>query len=391
MIFGSKFGGYIEAEVKGKNSAEFLNVLASTDISLWNIVSKEDVVTFCIALDGISELRRAAHHCGCDIEIRRRGGLSFGFHYLKQRRNAVYAAVFAFLLLWCALSFVWKVEIVTEEGTVLSEEQITAISEAAEACGIHPLLWKASVDPKETAAAIQQRCDHLSWVGISVQGVTIKIHVAEKMEDTRETALRGNVVAKKSGTIRSIFVLKGQKAVEVGDEVNAGDVLISGDIVYEEEGKEPVYDQTAAKGTILASVWYEGVARMALEQSVPLPTGKTAGILWLRGPDTAVVLWGEDKDPFSHSVVKEGGLSLWGWTVSSKTYREAEIYKKKISEKEARALAEKEAGNLAKEQMTKDSVLLDRKVEVKTLAEGIVEVRVLLECEEKIGEFRALP
>lgn len=387
MIFGSKFGGYIEAEVKGKNSAEFLNVLASTDISLWNIVSKEDVVTFCIALDGLGDLRRAAHHCHCEIKIRRRGGLSFGRHYLKQHRNAVCTVVFVFLLLWCALSFVWKVDIVAEEGIVLSEEQKTAITKAAEECGIHPLQWKSSVDPKETAAAIQQRCDRLSWVGISVQGVTMTIHVAEKTEDKRETALCGDVVAKKGGTIRSIFVLKGQKAVEVGDEVNAGDVLISGDIVYEEEGKEPVYDQTAAKGTVLASVWYEGVSRVPLEQSIPLPTGKTAGILWFTGPNTAVVLWGEDKDPFSHSVVKKRSVSFGGWAITSKTYREAEIHKKKISEKKARAIAEKEAGNLAKEQMTEDSVLLDRKVEAKTLADGIVEVRVLLECEEEIGKF----
>lgn len=391
MIFGRKFGGYVAVDVMGENREAFLNSLASTDISLWDIVSKGDVVTFCVALENLAALRRAAHQCNCEIRIRRRGGFAFVLYYLKQHRNAVFSVAFAFLLLWMSLSFVWKVEVEAEEGTTLSSAQKEELLDVAEVCGIHPLLWKSSVEPKEAAAAILGQCPDLAWVGLSVQGVTLTIHAAEKMEDRRETALYGHVVAKKDGTLRRIFVLRGQKTAEVGNHVKAGDVLISGDIVYEEEGKDPVYERTAAKGTVLASVQYEGVCRVALKQQVLVPTGKMAGILCLEGSKGNLILWGEDKDPFSHSVVKEQSISLGDWSVFFKTYQEADVRKKKISEQEACSIAEQKAGELAKEQMTEESVLLDRKVEIKTLDDGRIEVRVLLICEEEIGKFTPLP
>ena len=389
MIFGSKFGGYVTVEATGKNSAAFLNDLVAADISLWDISSKEDGVTFSVSLAHLGDLRRVARHRDCEIRLRRRGGLALGIHRLKRHRHGLWTALIVVLLLWCALSLVWKVEVTAEEGTALSAEQRAEILAAAEDCGVHLLRWKPGVDPKETAAAIQQSCPDLAWVGISVQGVTLTIRVAEKMEDTRDLSSYGDVVAKKDGTIRRIFVLRGQKAAEPGDTVKSGDVLISGDIVYEEEGKDPVYDRTAAKGTVFASVRYEGVCRVAMTRQELLPTGNTAGILWLSGPNTHLCLWGEDKDPFSHSVVAEGKVSLFGWQLLTKTYREAEVHNIRISEAEAQALAEEKAGERAKEQMTKDSLLLDRKVEVKTLENGVIEVRVILECEEEIATFTA--
>ena len=62
-----------------------------------------------------------------------------------------------------------------------------------------------------------------------------------------------NYVANKSGTVKSIKVQKGVLLVQENNYVTKGDVLISGDIFYNEELK----DQVCAKGTIKGEVWYK--------------------------------------------------------------------------------------------------------------------------------------
>lgn len=391
MIFSSKISGYVRVSVRGEGCESLLNRLAEIDISLWDIRAVGEEVQFSVSPSELSVVRREAHNFRCFVSIHHRGGFSFAKKYLRDHMQLMGAAVFVFLLLLAALSFTWNVEIIAEDGAVLSEQQESEILQAAEDCGLRVPLLKAAVNEKEKALAISERCPFLSWVGISPDGVTLTIHVALRNEEERETAKHGHVVAKKNGKIRKIFVLKGQKAVEVGEEVKAGDVLISGDLVYEEEGKEPVYGITAAKGTVTASVFYEGVAYVPLERVEYSPTGKTAGIARVKGHGIQFVLWGSETDPFPHSVTEERSFSCLGWTIASKTYGEAVPHKRKTDPADALLLAEKAAGKIAKEQMNAGSILIHRKKEELHDKEGAVGIRIVLECEEEIGKFTPLP
>lgn len=391
MIFDRKLGGYVEVTAKGQNVAALLNQLTEENISLWNIGRNEDNVTFCVVSSHLATVRRCAHVHACEVSVCRRGGISFYRKYLLQHRYILFTAGAVLLLLWGAFSLVWRVEVVSEDGSGLGSEEKNEILEAAEECGLKIPSIRSSVNCRELAEDVLARCPSLSWVGVSFHGVTMRICVAERLVEDRNTATHGHIVAKKSGTVSRIFVWKGQKAVEPGDTVLSGDVLISGDIVYEEDGKEPVYDFVAAKGVVSALVCYEGVAYVDLTGTKLVPTGQKTGIFWLEGYDKTILLWGNEKDPFSHSVVKDGSISFFGWKLCFKTYCEATPHTMEISEREAKKIAEKKAGDLAKAQMTADSVLSDRKTEILRDVEGSIGMKVVLECEEEIGKFQALP
>ncbi|MBR5328618.1 MAG: sporulation protein YqfD [Firmicutes bacterium] len=391
MIFGRKLGGFVRIRICGECGTALLDRLAQRDISLWDLQRDGEDIMVCVSPDDLGALRCEAHAAGCFVSVEQRGGVSSLRKYWQGRLPFLGVAAVAFFLLIGALSFFWQVDVATEDGTTLTAEQETAILDAAAAGGIRVPMLRSSLDHKATAKSVLERCSFLSWVGLESDGVTLRVKVAKKKTDDGENATYGHVVAQKDGKVRRIFVLKGQMAAEIGDEVQKGDVLISGDIVYEEDGQEPVYEKTAAKGTVTASVFYEGIAYVPLVRSDAIPTGKTAGIVGLKGHGMSFVLWGNEADPFDCSVKKERAVSLFGWTLWSRTYCEATPQKVKIGEAEALALAEKQAEAKSQKQRAADSRLLHRQREELRDRDGAVGVCIILECEEEIGKFTSLP
>ncbi|MGM9567691.1 MAG: sporulation protein YqfD [Clostridia bacterium] len=391
MIFGSKIQGYVQVKVTGSRGAELMNRLAASEIPLWDVAFHDRELSFSVPLPSLSFVRRAALACDCHVTVAGRGGLPFFWKEVRRRRYSWFTALFAAALLCLFLSVSWKVEIVSETGTEPDASLKKEIAAVLKDCGVFPPVLKSAVDTEKTASEILNRCPSLSWAGVSFDGVSMTVSVAPRHSGKTDPVNCGHIVASSDGVIRQVLVLKGQKQVEAGDTVKKGDILISGYLTYEEEGKEPVYDETAAKGVVTASVWYEGTAYVSLEQVVPEFTGNCAGIATLSKGDTSFVLWGSEKNPFTDSVEKNQSFSLFGWELNIKTYREAITRTKKISAEQAKAQAEKKAGNDAQKKWGKNGKLAGREVlELKDVP-GAVGVRVILEAEEEIGIFQEVP
>lgn len=391
MMFGSKIQGYVQVTVTGSRGAELMNRLAAAEIPLWNVAFHGRELSFSVALPSLSFVRRTALACGCHVTVSGRGGLPFFWKEVRRRRYSWFAALCAAVLLCLFLSVAWRVEIVSETGAKPDPSLKKEIAAVLKENGVYPPVLKSAVDTEQAASEILNRCPSLSWAGVAFDGVSMTVSVAPRHNGETDPVNCGHIVASADGVIRQVLVLKGQKQVEAGDTVKKGDILISGYLTYEEEGKEPVYDETAAKGVVTASVWYEGTAYVSLEQVVPELTGGRAGIVTLAKGDRSLVVWGHEQNPFADSVEKTRSFSLFGWELQIKTYQEAETQTKKISAEQARVLAEKKAGNEAQKKWGKEGKLVGREVlELKDVP-GAVGIRVILEVEEEIGIFQEVP
>ena len=301
MIFGSRIKGYVRLKVTGGRGEELLNRIGKETV-LWDASFEEDALFFRIPLSSLGQIRRTARDCGCYVTVVGRGGLPFAAKNIRRRRFSWLAAVFAAVLLCLFLSAAWQVRIVSETestvGAALEKEILAALADS----GALPPVRKSAVDTEVAAERILRRCPSLSWAGISFDGIFMTVSVAERHSETAPSASCGHIVADADGVIRQMLVLKGQKQAEVGDTVKKGDILISGYLTYEEEGKEPVYDETAAKGVVTASVWYEAVAYVSLERVFPEFTGNYAGIVTLTKDGKSFVLWGSEKNPYTDAV-----------------------------------------------------------------------------------------
>ena len=390
MIFGSRIKGYVRLKVTGGRGEELLDRIGKETV-LWDASFEEGAFFFRIPLSSLGQVRHAARDCGCYVTVVGRGGLPFAAKNIRRRRFSWLAAIFAAVLLCLFLSAAWQVRIVSETestvGAALEKEILAALADS----GALPPVRKSAVDTEAAAEGILRRCPSLSWAGISFDGIFMTVSVAERHSETAPSASCGHIVADADGVIRQLLVLKGQKQAEVGDTVKKGDILISGYLTYEEEGKEPVYDETAAKGVVTASVWYEAVAYVSLERVFPEFTGNYAGIVTLSKDGKSFVLWGSEKNPYTDSTVEEHSCSLFGWELAVKTYGEAVTRTKKLDPAAARDLAEKEAGREAQEKWGGRGKIVGREVTERNDVPGAVGVEVILETEEEIGVFRAAP
>lgn len=102
--------------------------------------------------------------------------------------------------------------------------------------------------------------NELEWINITTKGMKYQIKIEPKIIKNKiEQKDFCNIIAKKEGTITRIISSKGIEKVEKNDIVKTGDVLISGDIIYNDQIK----GQTCAIGKVYAKTWY------TIELSIP--------------------------------------------------------------------------------------------------------------------------
>lgn len=95
--------------------------------------------------------------------------------------------------------------------------------------------------------------EKIEWINIKKEGMTCIINVEEKKEKNKiEKTQYCNVIATKDGVITKIISKDGEVIKEINDSVKKNDIIITGDIIYNEETKK----QVCAEGKVYAKTWY---------------------------------------------------------------------------------------------------------------------------------------
>ena len=95
--------------------------------------------------------------------------------------------------------------------------------------------------------------EKIEWINIKKEGMTCIINVEEKKEKNKIDKTRYcNVIATKDGVITKIISKDGEVIKEINDSVKKNDIIITGDIIYNEETKK----QVCAEGKVYAKTWY---------------------------------------------------------------------------------------------------------------------------------------
>ena len=113
---------------------------------------------------------------------------------------------------------------------------------------------KNKINTKEIINQIRLKRNDIAWMGIELKGTNaiVKLVKAERKPDIVDEEDYCNIVSDKVGVITKINAKNGTLAVNVGDTVNVGTVLINGWM----EGKYTGIRYVHAQGDIEAKVWY---------------------------------------------------------------------------------------------------------------------------------------
>ena len=261
--------GYLNIEVEGIFVERFINICKSRGIFLWNVKMKKGVLLYAnIGIKDYKNIRTIAKKTGTRIKIKKKCGIPFILNKYKKRKIFAGILVVAAILIAIMANFVWNIEITGNEN-ISKEEILLALDEEGFKAGT----YKGKLDTNLVIQNIRLKRNDIAWIGITIKGTNAKVEIKESTQAPNIIPQDEycNIVADKECIITKINAQNGTAAVEVGEIVKVGDILVNGYL----EGKYTGIRYVHAIADIEAKVWYSKKEKITLNQQVSTETGNT--------------------------------------------------------------------------------------------------------------------
>ena len=311
--------GTVTLTAQGLFPERLLNLCAQEGVPCWGVEWADSrTLRLTTFRQKLPQLRRLAQRAGCEIAVEGRWGLP-DFLGRFRRRYAFLMGLALSLLAVCVLSrFVLTID-VTGNETVSTARILSQLRQE----GVRPGVYGPGLDRKAIAQRALGELEELSWMSINLYGTRLEVVVREAVPSPEMVDDEGyyDVVARADGIITQVEPLAGEAAVQEGDTVAQGEVLISGLVsiqppVYSDQ---PVrYYQTHARGRVYARTWRTLEAAIPLTAQVTRYTGEERTLWSLQCLDLRLDFYknssipGEDYDKITtvHQLTLPGGRSL---------------------------------------------------------------------------------
>lgn len=220
------YTGYVRVRLTGRSPERFFNLCRSSKILLWNIACEKEEYRFFLLLPDFYRIRPFARKAGVRVRIQEKLGLPFFLYRNRKRKLFAVGAASFFLLLFVLSRFIWNISF---SGNLLfTDDMLTGQLREIGVCYGMP---KRGVDCDRIEEELRSRCPRIVWVSAHVSGTRLQIRIQENETadgiPLREESPR-NLVAETAGTVVSILVRAGKAAVQPGDEVEKGQILVEG-------------------------------------------------------------------------------------------------------------------------------------------------------------------
>lgn len=394
--------GYVTVLITGRLPERFFQACIKEGIPAWEVKKLgPDKCQGNIRLEHVPQIRKLRRRMEYKVSFVKKKGYPFLWRQFLRRKEWAAAAVLSILLITLLSNIVWKVEIAG-----LPQELENKVNKQLRNYGIHPGTWTFTLEAPST---IQQRLLHdipeLLWIGVKKRGTALEFQGVEKIIVQKEK-VKGprNLVAAKKGVIQKMYVSKGLPIKEVNDYVEAGDLLVSGEIGSqldnpgadeadeEKEKQKKTGTQVAATGEIIAKTWYETKVTVPLEASYETLTGNQEKKYYLRIKDFQLPVWGF-KNPDYHAVQRENNetsIRFIKWDMPFKVVtsvlNEKETQRSKRTREEAVQFGIDQAKQELMLQLGPQAAIKGEKILHETIENGKVKLTLYLTAEENIAK-----
>ncbi|MDD3403278.1 MAG: sporulation protein YqfD [Hespellia sp.] len=253
--------GYLLIRIHGDSLERFINLCRFQNIHLWNLLSKNNRYELCISISDFRRIRPIRRKTGVKLQIIERIGFPF-FLYRFSNRKLFFAGFTAFCIcMYLLCNTVWNIEI--SGNQYYSSESLT---EYLSANKTHIGMAAKDVNCESIVRMLRGHYQDIVWVSVSLEGSQIKIQIKENTQQTVSPSAEASdssdkqaqdLVAVKSGKITKIITRSGVPLVHEGDEIQSGDILISGYLpIKNDSGEITGYQSQSADADIYAAVTY---------------------------------------------------------------------------------------------------------------------------------------
>lgn len=247
----NKFDNTVKLRITGKNIDRFLNRIFKSKIELLNIdkINRKEAIIRIYETDYEKLLKIKSIY---EVELIGISGISKFKKNLLKNKYLLLLLVIGYFLILILSNVVFDIQIIHSNSKIRN-----LVTEELKKNGIKKYTFKKSFDELEkiTNKILENNKDKLEWMEIEVVGTKVVVKIEErKLNKTEKTYPKQNVVAKKSGIIKSIKSKEGVIVKNINDYVSKGDIIISGTIM--DTYGENIKDIVSAKGEVYAEVWY---------------------------------------------------------------------------------------------------------------------------------------
>lgn len=255
---------YIYIKCKVRNQNKILVKLYKNRINVYECIKKENEIYLKVLESDYKKIREQM------VTAKFYYVSESGFYRVKKMITPlkIFAIVFFLIITNFFSSVIVKVDVIHS-----NKEIRELVKKSLEAEGIQ--VWSRKKDyshlQKIKEKILETYKDRLEWMEIEVIGMRYIVRIEERIinrfsEDNKFC----HIVARKSGVIDSITSNRGEIIVHEGQYVKEGDILISGEIKFNEEVKNNV----CANGLAYAEVWYQTSVSLPVEYISKERTGK---------------------------------------------------------------------------------------------------------------------
>ena len=385
--------GMADLRVTGLFPERLINLCAQNGVEFWGVEwLDEHTLRLTVRRRHLRQLRELAQRVGCDVSQEGSRGLP---DFLIRFRTR-YAFLTGLALSLCAVAFLSQFILTVE---VKGNERVptAVILSQLRQLGVRPGVYGPGLDRQQLAQETLREMEELSWVGINLHGTRLEVIVREAVASPERIDEKGyfDIVAEADGIVTHIEPEQGDAAVQEGDTVLAGEMLISGTVTMEPPKYSDLptrYYQTHARGRVWARTWRTLTAQIPLEANTKVYTGEDRKVWSLKFLDRRIEIFGNSSIswPFYDKITTVRQLTLPGEralpiSLIQESYRAYELESRELDREAAQRLLEEQLKDrlerLIGEDGQIDSIRFSAKVE-----DGQLKVTAQAECQEEIGK-----
>lgn len=334
---------------------------------------------------------------GAEHRLVRRSGLPALCSRFSHRPGIPVGMVLACLLAALLSRFIWTLDVAPRDGQERDAELEGELLDGVRALGCAEGAFIPSLDLFRVCSAYLAGDPRISWMSIDISGTAAQLRYTKTAyRDGRiDTGTPSNVVASREGVVEYVNTAAGEAVVGDGDNIAAGQLLISGALENKNTG---VMRYTHARGSVIAHTQH------VLTAEVPLTVQEREYGAVVR--DIRLSLFGHSLHPVRHRVRElpyelESGserLTLPGGiilpiTVSTDSYCYYTEQPRTRTVEEAERVAEARMTAMLRDEIG-ESELLSRTDEgfLESREEGDVYIlRTTVHCLEDVAQVVPLP
>ena len=273
--FLNKIESSIRVKITGKNVNNYLKRLIANKIDLIDLKynsHNEAVVTIKYS----DYLKLKTVRSSYDVKVTNTYGKLRIRNKIKRSYILLSSIILGIALIILLSNIIFSIEVIHTNKSV-----IELVSNELNKNGLKKYTFKKKYkDIKKIEDKIlSDNKDKLEWISIENIGTKYIVRIEErKIKNENNDNIYQDIVASKSGVIKKIIALSGEKKCEIDNFVSKGDTIIKGSIT--KPNNEIIL--THASGLVYAEVWYQISVEYPYQYKEEILTGNKKNIYYLK-------------------------------------------------------------------------------------------------------------